>query len=123
MRVWTKGSLHWFRGQQEWAGVQQASRAVPVQMVKQHLGVSKRPQKCGSAHGAVPAFAEFTKIAMATGLGFLVMGFIGFFVKLMCVQPCNPSTPLTHVDPAPFYSDGRCRQAGRGGAGQGGARP
>eukprot|EP00960_Hanusia_phi_P039102 753759-Hanusia_phi.AAC.2 len=27
--------------------------------------------------------AEFTKIALATGAGFLVMGFIGFFVKLM----------------------------------------
>ncbi len=26
---------------------------------------------------------EFTKIAVATGAGFLVMGFIGFFVKLM----------------------------------------
>jgi hypothetical protein len=29
--------------------------------------------------------SEFTKIALATGAGFLVMGFIGFFVKLMCV--------------------------------------
>jgi preprotein translocase subunit Sss1 len=27
--------------------------------------------------------SEFTKIAVATGAGFLVMGFIGFFVKLM----------------------------------------
>jgi len=31
---------------------------------------------------------EFTKIATATGMGFLVMGFIGFFVKLMFI-PIN----------------------------------
>ena len=34
---------------------------------------------------AKPDKNEFSKIAMATGAGFAIMGFIGFFVKLMCV--------------------------------------
>ncbi|EKX52913.1 hypothetical protein GUITHDRAFT_101363 [Guillardia theta CCMP2712] len=37
---------------------------------------------------AKPDKNEFTKIALATGAGFLVMGFIGFFVKLMFI-PIN----------------------------------
>ena len=32
--------------------------------------------------------AEFTRIAFATSIGFLMMGFIGFFVKLMFI-PIN----------------------------------
>ena len=32
--------------------------------------------------------AEFARIARATGLGFLMMGFIGFFVKLIHI-PIN----------------------------------
>jgi protein transport protein SEC61 subunit gamma-like protein len=32
--------------------------------------------------------AEFAKVARATGLGFLLMGFIGFFVKLVHI-PIN----------------------------------
>ena len=32
--------------------------------------------------------AEFTKIASATSVGFLLMGFIGFFVKLIHI-PIN----------------------------------
>ncbi len=32
--------------------------------------------------------AEFTKIAVASGVGFLIMGFIGFFVKLIHI-PIN----------------------------------
>jgi preprotein translocase subunit Sss1 len=34
------------------------------------------------------ATAEFTKIASATSVGFLLMGFIGFFVKLIHI-PIN----------------------------------
>lgn len=33
-------------------------------------------------------FTEFKKIALATGIGFGVMGFIGFFVKLIHI-PIN----------------------------------
>jgi hypothetical protein len=33
-------------------------------------------------------FLEFAKIAIATGIGFLIMGFIGFFVKLVHI-PIN----------------------------------
>jgi hypothetical protein len=32
--------------------------------------------------------AEFAKIARATGFGFLIMGFVGFFVKLIHI-PIN----------------------------------
>eukprot|EP01005_Ploeotia_sp_CARIB1_P001829 NODE_733_length_639_cov_347.169922_g724_i0.p2 GENE.NODE_733_length_639_cov_347.169922_g724_i0~~NODE_733_length_639_cov_347.169922_g724_i0.p2 ORF type:complete len:70 (+),score=8.17 NODE_733_length_639_cov_347.169922_g724_i0:87-296(+) len=35
-----------------------------------------------------PDFKEFSKIGMATGAGFLIMGFIGFFVKLIHI-PIN----------------------------------
>ena len=34
--------------------------------------------------------AEFTRIALATGVGFCIMGFIGFFVKLIHI-PINNS--------------------------------
>lgn len=37
-------------------------------------------------HGVV--LTEFTKIAGATSIGFLIMGFIGFFVKLIHI-PIN----------------------------------
>ena len=33
-------------------------------------------------------FAEFQKIAIATAIGFAIMGFIGFFVKLIHI-PIN----------------------------------
>ena len=36
----------------------------------------------------VPRLAEFSKIAQATSVGFAIMGFIGFFVKLMFI-PIN----------------------------------
>ena len=32
--------------------------------------------------------SEFTKIAKATGIGFLIMGFVGFFVKIIHI-PIN----------------------------------
>jgi len=35
-----------------------------------------------------PDRAEFTKIAQATSIGFAIMGFIGFFVKLIFI-PIN----------------------------------
>ncbi|KAG8470183.1 hypothetical protein KFE25_008604 [Diacronema lutheri] len=35
-----------------------------------------------------PDRSEFTKIAIATSLGFAIMGFIGFFVKLIFI-PIN----------------------------------
>lgn len=35
-----------------------------------------------------PDRKEFSKVALRTGLGFLVMGFIGFFVKLIFI-PIN----------------------------------
>jgi protein transport protein SEC61 subunit gamma-like protein len=35
-----------------------------------------------------PDRKEFMKIAIATGIGFLIMGFIGFFVKLIFI-PIN----------------------------------
>eukprot|EP00938_MAST-03A_sp_MAST-3A-sp1_P000459 g459.t1 len=35
-----------------------------------------------------PGKKEFLKIAMATGIGFCIMGFIGFFVKLIHI-PIN----------------------------------
>jgi protein transport protein SEC61 subunit gamma-like protein len=35
-----------------------------------------------------PDASEFAKIAYATGIGFLIMGFVGFFVKLVHI-PIN----------------------------------
>lgn len=35
-----------------------------------------------------PPPSEFSKIALATSVGFLIMGFIGFFVKLIHI-PIN----------------------------------
>lgn len=37
---------------------------------------------------SMPFFLEFQKIAMATAIGFAIMGFIGFFVKLIHI-PIN----------------------------------
>ena len=43
--------------------------------------------QCTSSPDAQPARAEFLKVAGRTGLGFIVMGLIGFFVKLvLCVH-------------------------------------
>jgi hypothetical protein len=43
--------------------------------------------------------AEFNKICLRTALGFVVMGFIGFFVKLIFIvrrfsPPASPSSAL-----------------------------
>lgn len=37
---------------------------------------------------ALPDSAEFTKVAFRTAIGFVVMGFVGFFVKLIFI-PIN----------------------------------
>jgi protein transport protein SEC61 subunit gamma-like protein len=37
-----------------------------------------------------PDRKEFSKIALRTGLGFIVMGFVGFFVKLILCAPEGP---------------------------------
>lgn len=37
-----------------------------------------------------PDIKDFTRIARATGQGFLIMGFIGFFVKLIHI-------PINHI--------------------------
>lgn len=42
----------------------------------------------GACH-RVPAAAEFTKIASATAIGFAVMGFIGYFVRLLHIPVNN----------------------------------
>ena len=43
----------------------------------------------GVAPSTPPCFhAEFSKIAQATSVGFFIMGFIGFFVKLIFI-PIN----------------------------------
>jgi len=45
--------------------------------------------QCGGSHlASLFPLAEFKKIAIATGIGFGVMGFIGFFVKLIHI-PIN----------------------------------
>ena len=54
-------------------------------------GWSKRMPSGGGvawhcSHVRFFSLAEFSKIAFATGAGFLIMGFIGFFVKLMYVK-------------------------------------
>jgi protein transport protein SEC61 subunit gamma-like protein len=36
-----------------------------------------------------PNWEEFMDIAKATGIGFLIMGFIGFFVKLVHIHITN----------------------------------
>jgi protein transport protein SEC61 subunit gamma-like protein len=36
-----------------------------------------------------PDAKEFAKIAKATGVGFLIMGFIGFFVKIIHIPITN----------------------------------
>ena len=48
-----------------------------------------------------PDRKEFTKIALRTGLGFVVMGFVGFFVKLiLCVPPVDRIDDRS-TDPSP----------------------
>jgi hypothetical protein len=47
------------------------------------------------------SLSEFSKIAFATGAGFLIMGFIGFFVKLMYV----PFFLLEHFSRAEIHGN------------------
>lgn len=58
--------------------------AVIVQPLKQFVKDSVHlVKKCTK-----PDRKEFTRIAWATGVGFLIMGFVGFFVKLIHI-PIN----------------------------------
>ena len=50
--------------------------------------VLTRPRACFGTAGNKPDAKEFKKIAFATACGFLIMGFIGFFVKLVHI-PIN----------------------------------
>lgn len=52
-------------------------------------------------------FAEFNKICLQTALGFIVMGFIGFFVKLVFIvsthdprYACEKLSTAFHIAPA-----------------------
>lgn len=66
-----------------------------------HLSRTRAGAACARPHPDSPCFvtacpaplpllvaAEFTKIAIATSFGFAIMGFIGFFVKLIFI-PIN----------------------------------
>ena len=50
-------------------------------------GLSLPARACACA-AALSRAAEFSKIAQATSIGFAIMGFIGFFVKLIFI-PIN----------------------------------
>ena len=68
--------------------------------------------------------AEFNKITVRTALGFIVMGFIGFFVKLifivsacvLCALPCWRLSPLTLWPDAVYVSPQPINQIIVGGA-------
>ena len=46
-----------------------------------------------------PDRKEFSKVALRTGMGFIVMGFVGFFVKLiLCVFPSIPPNPSGGIE-------------------------
>merc|ERR1712131_475277 len=44
-----------------------------------------------------PDHKEFKKIAFATAIGFFIMGFIGYFVKLIHI-PINATFPIVNSD-------------------------
>ena len=52
------------------------------------LCVSPLPLYCCCLTSVIYQLLEFRKVAFATGVGFLLMGFIGFFVKLVHI-PIN----------------------------------
>ncbi len=56
-------------------------------------GLHVTPRLC-RAPPAPPRRAEFLRIAGRTGLGFVVMGLIGFFVKLVLCVPLLPRSAL-----------------------------
>ena len=65
-------------------GQQEGFNEVLIQPLQQFAKDSIHPvKKCTK-----PDRKEFTAIARATGIGFLIMGFIGFFVKLVHI-PIN----------------------------------
>ena len=65
-------------------GQQEGFNEVLIQQLRQFAKDSVHlVKKCTK-----PDRKEFTAIARATGIGFLIMGFIGFFVKLVHI-PIN----------------------------------
>ena len=57
--------------------------------LRRHLPITASPSPSRGAHRRLRrASAEFSKIAQATSVGFFIMGFIGFFVKLIFI-PIN----------------------------------
>ena len=60
-------------------------RSLPL---RRHLPITASPSPLAALTAASAAPAEFTKIAQATTVGFAIMGFIGFFVKLIFI-PIN----------------------------------
>ena len=72
-----------------WAGAGPPARAGPWSTPAEPEGCERttfaRSAVTGPSH---PLPAEFSKIAQATSVGFAIMGFIGFFVKLIFI-PIN----------------------------------
>merc|ERR1711976_759815 len=88
-RVWLRQQLVWekishFRGldSDTFAAMDQVMQFIEPgkQFTKDSIRLVKRCTK--------PDRKEFQKIAMATAVGFAIMGFIGFFVKLIHI-PIN----------------------------------
>ena len=65
------------------AGAAAWLRGPPPRRDLHHHTLTARPRPLRSS-----ALAEFKKVVIATGIGFLIMGFIGFFVKLIHI-PIN----------------------------------
>ena len=64
-------------------GCSVVARAAAPRRDLHHHTLTARPRPLRSS-----ALAEFKKVVIATGIGFLLMGFIGFFVKLIHI-PIN----------------------------------
>lgn len=50
-------------------------------------------------HAALPRRAEYFKVCTRTALGFIVMGFIGFFVKLLFIVSGAECMRMQHAQP------------------------
>ena len=57
-------------------------------LIGMKMSFTKKPMKPIMKNPTDVAYAEFSKIAQATSVGFAIMGFIGFFVKLIFI-PIN----------------------------------
>ncbi|VAI92799.1 unnamed protein product [Triticum turgidum subsp. durum] len=58
------------------------------EFAKDSVRLVKRCHKPDRKGFSLRACAEFTKVAARTAIGFVVMGFVGFFVKLIFI-PIN----------------------------------